>query len=171
MYARLVLLLAFFSRALAAELAPAFAGLAVVGGLGGWFVSRRRDATGATPEQPRGAKNPLELRAAFLFAIVFVVILVLTSLAREYLGRTGVYSLAAIMGVTDVDPFILGLAQGGAGATPVRLAAGAIVIAAVSNNVVKAIYAYSFADRATGRKTLVSLLSLAALGLVPLAWV
>ena len=74
------------------------------------------------------------------------------------------------MGVTDVDPFILGLAQSGAAATPLRLAAAAIVIAAASNNVIKAIYAYSFADRATGRRSLVLLLALAALGLVPLIW-
>ncbi|HEY5373420.1 MAG TPA: MgtC/SapB family protein, partial [Polyangiaceae bacterium] len=36
MYLRLVLLVAFFDRALAAELAPAFAVLGVVGGLAGW---------------------------------------------------------------------------------------------------------------------------------------
>ena len=74
------------------------------------------------------------------------------------------------MGVTDVDPFILGLAQGGPAATPLRLAATAIVIAAASNNVIKAIYAYAFADRTTGRRSLLLLLGLAILGLVPLAW-
>ena len=99
------------------------------------------------------------------------MVLVLTHLVREYLGQVGLYSLAAIMGVTDVDPFILGLAQGGAGATPLRLAAAAIVIAAASNNVVKAIYAYSFADPTTGRRSLTLLLGLAALGLIPLAWI
>ena len=74
------------------------------------------------------------------------------------------------MGATDVDPFILGLAQGGPGAAPLELAAKAIVIAAASNNVVKAVYAYSFADRTTGRRSLLLLLGLAALGLIPLAW-
>ena len=154
----LVLLLAFFNRALAAELAPAFAALGVAGSAAGWVVSRRGDGAEASPRELREARNPLELRAAFLFALVFVVVLVLTNLAREYLGRAGLYSLAAIMGVTDVDPFILGLAQGGAAATPLRIAAAAIVIAAASNNVVKAIYAYSFADRTTGRRSLAMLL-------------
>ena len=171
MYARLVLLLAFFSMPLAARLAPAFAGLAVVGGLFSWLVARREDGTAPSPEQARETKNPLELRAAFLFALVFVVMLVLTHLAREYLGRAGVYSLAAVMGVTDVDPFILGLAQGGPAATPARVAAAAIVIAAASNNLVKAIYAYAFADKETGRRSLALLLALAAVGMVPLAWV
>ena len=170
MYARLVVLLALFNLGLAAELAPAFAGLGVIGGVAGWLVSRRADGAAATASPRREPKNPLELRAAFLFALVFIVILVLTNLVREYLGRAGLYSLAAIMGVTDVDPFILGLAQG-ASATPLPLAAAAIVIAAASNNIIKAIYAYSFADRSTGRRAFVMLVALALLGLIPLAWI
>ena len=50
------------------------------------------------------------------------------------------------------------------------MAAGAILIAAASNNVVKGIYAYSLADRKTGAMSLTFLLSLAAAGLVPLVW-
>jgi uncharacterized membrane protein (DUF4010 family) len=170
MYARLEILMALFNQGLAAELAPAFGGLSVVGGLAGWAISRRGDRSDAALDTAPAAKNPLELGAALFFSLVFIVVLVVTTLAREYLGRAGLYALAAIMGVTDVDPFVLGLAQGGPVATPARLAATAIVIAAASNNVIKAIYAYAFADRSTGRRSLVLLLALAALGLIPLAW-
>jgi uncharacterized membrane protein (DUF4010 family) len=166
MYARLILLVAFFNRALAAALAPAFGALALLGGVVGWLVSHRRDEDGANTAKPREARNPLELRAAFLFAGVFVAILMITSLAHRYLGRTGLYALAAIMGVTDVDPFILGMTQ--TSPTELHLAAAAIAIAAASNNVVKGIYAYSFADRPTGRRSLILLLALAVLGLIPL---
>ena len=171
MYARLVLLLAFFDWALAVQLAPAFGGLALVGGLGGWAVSRRSDGAEVSAHRHREVKNPLELRAAFLFAFAFVVILVLTNLARDYVGRGGLYALAALMGVTDVDPFILGLTQTSPASTPLGVAAAAIVIAAASNNVVKAIYAFSFADRTTGRRSAALLLALALLGIIPLAWI
>jgi uncharacterized membrane protein (DUF4010 family) len=170
MYVRLVLLVAFFDASLAARLAPPFGGLAVAACVAGWAVSRRSRAAGENAPPPPEPRNPLELGAALLFAGVFVVILVLTGLAREALGRAGLYALAAVMGVADVDPFILGLAQGGAAATPLSLAAPAIVIAAASNNAVKALYARAFADPATGRRSLALLLGLAALGLVPLAW-
>ena len=170
MYARLVILLALFNLGLAGALAPAFGALGVIGALSGWLVSRRSDRGETATEQHREPRNPLELKAAFLFALVFVAIVVLTNLAREYLGAAGLYSLAAVMGVTDVDPFILGLAQG-ASATPLPLAAAAIVIAAASNNIIKAIYAYGFADRATGRRAFVMLVGLALLGLVPLLWI
>ena len=50
------------------------------------------------------------------------------------------------------------------------LSPSTIVIAAASNNVAKAIYAYAFADRATGRKSAALLVLLAAAGLLPLIW-
>jgi uncharacterized membrane protein (DUF4010 family) len=52
----------------------------------------------------------------------------------------------------------------------VKVAAGAILIAAASNNMVKGIYAYSLADRKTGTQALLLLVSLAAAGLIPLVW-
>lgn len=171
MYARLVLLLAFFNRELAARLAPPFLALGVLAAVAGWLISRRQDGSVEGPGQRRETKNPLELRAAFLFALVFVAVLVVTKLAREYLGRAGLYALAGLMGASDVDPFILGLTQTSPAATPLHIAAAAIVIAAASNNVIKGIYAYGFAKGATGRLSLVLLLALALLGLAPLAWI
>ncbi|HEV2324049.1 MAG TPA: DUF4010 domain-containing protein [Terracidiphilus sp.] len=96
--------------------------------------------------------------------------LVITQLAVRYLGRAGVDTLAAIMGVTDVDPFIMGLTQAAGAMTAVKVAAGAILIAASSNNLVKGVYAYSLADRRTGRQSLIFLAGLAAAGLAPLIW-
>jgi uncharacterized membrane protein (DUF4010 family) len=115
-------------------------------------------------------KNPLELSAALLFALLFVAMLVATHAAIEYMGETGVYILAAVMGVTDVDPFIMGMTQAAGALTPLKVAAVAVAIAASSNNLVKGIYAYSVADRKTGLQSLALLAALAALGLVPLFW-
>jgi hypothetical protein len=74
------------------------------------------------------------------------------------------------MGVVDVDPFVLGIAQSAGTATPLALAASAILVTAACNNIVKGIYAYSFADHQTGVQGLIALFLLAAGGLVPLAW-
>lgn len=167
MYLRLVLLLAFFNWPLAIVLAPWFAAPAAAGGIGGWLISRRNEGRASKPPEGREVANPLELRAAFLFASVFVAMLVLTNLAREHLGRTGLYLLGALMGASDVDPFILGIAQTGPTELTLSTAAGAIAIAAASNNVAKAVYAYAFADRATGRRALGLLLALAVLGALP----
>jgi len=74
------------------------------------------------------------------------------------------------MGVTDVDPFIMGMTQAAGTLTPVKSAAAAVLIAAASNNLVKGVYAYSLADRKTGAQSLALLAALAALGLAPLLW-
>jgi len=168
MYLRLAALLAIFNRELMHALAPAFAVLGALAIGAGWLWSRREGTVSDTSDSQTEPGNPLELSAAFLFALLFLAILVATELAIVYLGDSGVYSLAAIMGVTDVDPFIMGMTQAAGTSTPVPVAASAILIAAASNNAVKGVYAWYFAKAATGRQSLWLLGALAALGLIPL---
>jgi len=137
---------------------------------GGWLWTRRADKNSQEVQRESEPKNPLELTTAFLFAALFLAMLIVTQLAVTYLGKGGVDTLAAIMGVSDVDPFIMGLTQAAGKLTPLNVAAGAILIAAASNNIAKGIYAYSLADRKTGRQSLLFLAALAASGLVPLFW-
>jgi uncharacterized membrane protein (DUF4010 family) len=94
--------------------------------------------------------------------------LVLTHLVVTYLGRGGLFSLAAFMGITDVDPFIMGMTQAAGISAPINVAASAILIAAASNNAVKGAYAWYFAGGQTGRQSMVLLAALAAVGLLPL---
>jgi uncharacterized membrane protein (DUF4010 family) len=170
MYVRLVALVALFNGRLVATLAPAFLILAGVAIALGWFWSRRPDATASEVKREFEPKNPLELLAAFLFALLFLAMLIATQLAVTYLGRAGVNTLAAIMGVTDVDPFIMGMTQAAGAVTPLKVAAAAVLIAAASNNFIKGIYAYTLAGRKTGTQSLGLLAGLAVLGLVPLLW-
>jgi uncharacterized membrane protein (DUF4010 family) len=137
---------------------------------GGWLWSRIADKNTQEVKREFEAKNPLDLVTAIVFAGLFLVMLVATQLAVTYLGSAGVNTLAAIMGVSDVDPFIMGLTQAAGTLTPFKEAAAAVAIAASSNNIVKGIYAYSLADRKTGIQALVMLVSLAAMGLIPLFW-
>ena len=170
MYVRLTTLLVLFNRQLMALLWEPFLVFAVLAVGGGWLWSRRADKNSQEVQREYDPKNPLELLTAFLFAALFLAMLIATQLAVTYLGKAGVNTLAAIMGVTDVDPFIMGLTQAAGKLTPVKVAAGAILIAASSNNIVKGIYAYSLADRKTGVQSLLFLAGLAVAGLVPLIW-
>jgi uncharacterized membrane protein (DUF4010 family) len=170
MYLRLAILLGLFNPSLMIKLAPSFLGLALLALSVGWIWSHRPDASSEAIKREFEPGNPLELRAAFLFAALFLAMLVATHLTVVYLGRAGVYALAAIMGVTDVDPFIMGMTQATPTLTPLGLASACVLIAAASNNVVKGIYAYAMADRKTGTQSLCLLMGLAALGLAPLLW-
>ena len=154
MYLRLAGLVTMFNRNLMLTLGVPFAILAGVGVGAGWLWTRIPDAKAGEVKREFEPKNPLELRAAFLFAVLFLAILVATHLVVTYLGRAGVYTLAGLMGVTDVDPFIMGMTQSAGGVTSLKVASAAILIAAASNNLVKGIYAYSLSDRKTGVESL-----------------
>jgi len=170
MYLRLVVLVGLFNHELMITLAPAFLLLATVGCSTGWFWSRRRDAGTGEVKRQFEPKNPLELGAAFLFAILFLAMLVATRLAISHLGQAGVYGLAAVTGVTDVDPFIMSMTQAAGTLTPLQVAAASVLIAAASNNLVKGVYARFFADRKTGNESFWLLAGLGVLGLLPLLW-
>ena len=168
MYLRVLALLAIFNGPLAARVTLPFIALGVAAMLGGHLWSRVSDPVEGPVEPEYEAKNPLEVRSAFLFAGVFLAIMVVTKLVVERFGTIGIVALAALMGVSDVDPFIMGLTQTAGSATILATAATAVVVATASNNAIKGIYAYAFADRATGVRGLVVFLLLAAIGLLPL---
>ena len=170
MYLRLAGLVTMFNRSLMLTLGVPFAILACVGVGAGWLWTHIPEAKAGEVKREAEPKNPLELRAAFLFAVLFLAILVATHLAVTYLGRAGVYTLAAVMGITDVDPFIMGMTQSAGGVTSFKVASAAILIAAASNNLVKGIYAYSLSDRKTGVESLCLLGGLTVAGLAPLLW-
>jgi uncharacterized membrane protein (DUF4010 family) len=93
-----------------------------------WFRNRReRDEM---PEQ----ENPSELKSALLFALIYAVVLFVVAAVKERYGNRGLYVVAGLSGLTDVDAITLSTAQlVKAG----RLDAGEgwklIVLAAISN--------------------------------------
>lgn len=168
MYLRLIILLALFNQELMKQLAPAFLILAMVAITIGWLWSRQGDVIVLKTSDMFETKNPLEISAALLFAVLFVAMLVATHLAIKYLGQYGVYTLASVMGVTDVDPFIMGMAQADTALTPLHVAASGILVAASSNNVAKGVYAYTLSSRRAGIQSLIFLVCLAVCGLLPM---
>jgi uncharacterized membrane protein (DUF4010 family) len=171
MYLRIIGLVWLFNATLARTLAPSFAVLALLGILGGWFWHRLPDGEDLASATPTQAPNPLELGTAFLFAFLFLLILVATHLALTYLGKGGIYSLAGIMGVTDVDPFIMGMTHEAGATTTLQVAAIGIFIATSCNNLIKGCYAFSFARGQAGRWSLIMLAALGVAGLVPVLWI
>ncbi len=170
MYLRLALLLKIFNPGLAKQLIVPFIILGIIGIVGGFLRSLKKKSTvnpdDVQPTPPKG--NPLELKAAFSFALLFIIITIMTKYMINYFGSKGVYTLAAIMGITDVDPFILSLTQSAGQSVPLTVASISILIAAASNNAVKGLYALIFGDHQTGRQGFYLLLLFSFLGLFPL---
>ena len=92
-------------------------------------------------------QNPLEMLAALGFAIVLLVIILLSHLLNETFGDTGIYILAMISGITDVDAINLTLSRQAGNSITLETATIAILIAAAVNSVVKAFMAGLFSGR------------------------
>jgi uncharacterized membrane protein (DUF4010 family) len=170
MYLRLAALVTLFNRQLISVLIGPFLALAGLAMGIGWLWTRLPDENTGAVEQSSEPKNPLELLTAFVFAALFLAMLVATQLAVTHLGNAGIDTLAGIMGLIDVDPFIMGMTQKTGTVLPVHMAAIATLIAASSNNVAKGFYAYTLGDRKTGIQSLALLAALAMLGLIPIVW-
>jgi uncharacterized membrane protein (DUF4010 family) len=163
MYLRIGIVVALFDPPLALSLLPALLGLFFVGCILAaweWFRAATDAPTAALP-----VKNPLQLETAVTFAAMFVIITLASAWVRANYGQTGVFSLAAIAGVTDIDPFVLSLAQGSVTGMSLHAMAAAILIAAASNNALKALYAVLFGGIKACRRPAAMLLCLAVLGL------
>jgi len=175
MYGRILAIIAIFNMPLARSLALPLGGLSLVAlvicALQYWvLVPARQDDAPKTPMQLEASGNPLELGAAAVFSLLFITTSLVSTWATKQFGVTGIFSLAAIVGVSDIDPFVLNLAQGGLSDLSNATLAAAILIASSSNNILKALYAACFAG---GRATAPSAAALAILAVagVAVAWV
>lgn len=166
MYLRLLAVTAVFNIALATRLALPLCGLAAAGlaicALQYWVIAKPGDERPQAAMKLNAAGNPLELGAAAIFAILFIVTSLVSTWATKQFGVSGIYALAAIVGISDIDPFVLNLAQGGLTGVPISALVAAILIAASSNNILKAIYAAFFAG---GRATAASAVALVLLAI------
>lgn len=81
--------------------------------------------------------NPFDIVTALKFAGLLVAILMVAHYAHHYFDATGVYAVAAISGLTDVDAITLSLAKMSANGLSSHVAEPAILIAASVNTAMK----------------------------------
>ena len=89
-------------------------------------------------KEAESLQNPFEIKPSVLFALLFVVLTIVTEFVKSDFGQSGMYTLSALVGVTDITPFILSLVSS-IKINP-GLIASAIVISMMSNTIVKGIY-------------------------------
>ena len=164
MYVRLGVVIALFNLRLAWILAPALGALFAFGAGFALYEWRRMERRQHAADLSVPAINPLQIPTALIFASIFVVISVVTSWIRAAFGQTGVLIMAAAIGATDIDPFVINIAQGGVADLSVTTLSIAILIAASANNIAKAIYAVAFGGIQPSRRAAWMLVILAILG-------
>jgi uncharacterized membrane protein (DUF4010 family) len=140
MYLRLLAIIAIFNFNLAQNLLIPFISLFLISLVMFIFFKER-----GSDENTDFNSNPLELQVAFIFAGLFILMAAITQFVTTHFGNLGLQILSAIVGFTDIDPFILSLIQGEYSVTTHDLIQ-AILVAVASNNILKALYAMSFSN-------------------------
>jgi uncharacterized membrane protein (DUF4010 family) len=98
---RLMVFAAVISPAVLPVFAPVF-GCALLAGLLA-FALTRRSRVGPTELTMPDIRNPAELRAALGFALLYALVLLLSSWLVDAIGSRGAYGVAVLSGLTDVD--------------------------------------------------------------------
>ncbi len=91
--------------------------------------------------------NPINLRDAGIFALLYVLILLFVGFAEENLGPEGVYYAAGISGLTDVDAITISMANYASESLLLPIAATAVLIGALANTLVKYLLCIIFGNR------------------------
>jgi uncharacterized membrane protein (DUF4010 family) len=138
MFVRVLVLVAVVNRALLVPLLIPFVVMAVVvAGFAAWLHYRDRSANkGASGKGEVVVKNPFSLTAAAKFAALFAVVLLAVKIVQQTMPPSGLYALAALSGLVDVDAITLSMAEL-AKTGEAQVAVVALVIAALSNTLVK----------------------------------
>ncbi|MBL9216538.1 MAG: MgtC/SapB family protein [Opitutaceae bacterium] len=170
MLPRVLIVLGLISPALSARLVVPFALMAGPGVAYGLWTWWRLRARACTPEQP-AITNPLSLLTAIKFALIYAAITLLVKAAAElgYIAH-GLLPLAFVSGLSDVDAVALSVAGNlSTGAILPALAAQAVVVAAISNSILKAGLAVAFGSPVLRRHVLLLMLFIIAAGLAGVA--
>lgn len=145
MCARVILISAFFSPAiLGTILIPSLVMLAGLGGSAWYFYNQgKKEPKNSNLLTDENLESPFQLAPAFKFALVIIGIKFIAGLGLVYKNyidpQVFYYALGMISGLADVDAITMDMAgKANDGSLSLVIAATTILIAAISNNIVKA---------------------------------
>lgn len=93
---------------------------------------------GGEVEHQPAMSNPLELKSALLISAALAVVFVMSNAAQEWFGDRGIYALAVLSGIADVDAITVALANQANDGLSDTVAARGILLASLTNTLVKA---------------------------------
>lgn len=140
MCVRIVVEVAVVNPAMVWAMTPPFALMGVTAGIASWvFYRRSSKASAAGPtvaDDEMTLRNPFSLTEAAKFAVFFAAVMLIVKVVQHRYPGEGLYALAAIAGLTEVDAIALSMAEAGRTAG-IDVAVTAIIIAALANTFVK----------------------------------
>lgn len=148
MFVRVYVLVVIFNPVLSIHLLPHFLALVIISAAVSFFIYRSHPANPNDHiAEDITHQNPLELRVALIFGILYITFSLATQYTLTYFGSKGLNVLSFIVGFTDIDPFLLNLFQGKYAGITLAAICIASLQAIASNNILKMVYALSLGDK------------------------
>jgi len=168
MYLRIFLLALFFNKEIAFRLALPFILFCVVSSLiAVYFIKflQYKPQPQLDMQTITSHNNPLEFKTALVFAALFIFFGLITGFINKQYGTSGINVLSFVVGVTDIDPFILNLFQSKWN-IEISVLLMAVVNAISSNNLLKMLYGISFGSKSIRLPLIIGFGILILLGLL-----
>jgi uncharacterized membrane protein (DUF4010 family) len=153
MFPRMLLEVGLINPALLAHLSWPLSVSALIYAGGAWYYYQQADSEAPSSAEPM-LKNPFELAPALRFAALLVMIALLIKAASHWLGDVGVYLVASLSGLTDVDAITLSLSRNALSGLDAQVAVQGIYLAALSNSLIKGVLIALIAGRQLALRTL-----------------
>jgi uncharacterized membrane protein (DUF4010 family) len=119
------------------------------------------------PETKFKKESPFQLWPSVKFGILFVVVLAAIAVGKHFFGDSGVFVVAGLSGLADVDAVVLSSMEAvRAGELTVNVSHVAILIATVVNTVIKLVYVGFIGSRVLLKKLLPGVSLVALVGVV-----
>ena len=147
MYLRVFLLIVVFNPSLCMHMLPYFAILVAVSGVVAFFIYKASPDAEVVDLPETKHQNPLELKIALIFGVLYIVFSIITKYTIQYYGNGGLSVLSFIVGCTDINPFLLNLFQGNHTGISVTIISAATLQAIVSNVTCIMFYALSLGNK------------------------
>ena len=111
--------------------------------------------------------QPFAFKPALIFGLFFALVLFVAKAMQILLGATGIYITSILSGLVDVDAITLSMSSlSKSGSIHPIVAVIAIVLAAVSNTIVKASMTYIFGNKKFARSVIIGFSVILAIGLL-----
>ncbi|WP_366183580.1 DUF4010 domain-containing protein [Flavobacterium ovatum] len=168
MFIRIFILALLFNKAIALILAPSFAVFTIASTIIALYYLRLdkiKNKDNKKSYSIESNSNPLEIKTAFIFGVLFIVFAMLTGYVNTNYGTEGIKILSFVVGVTDIDPFIINIFQGKWNISN-GVIAMAVINAVTSNNLLKMIYGISLSKKTIRKPLLIGFSILVVIGLL-----
>ncbi|HXW08563.1 MAG TPA: MgtC/SapB family protein [Vicinamibacterales bacterium] len=171
MFGRVIAEVLVVNRALVGRVLLPFGAMGAAAAITAWAYFRAGASTqdsAAARVQEVPLRNPFSLTAAAKFGAFFAAILLVVKIVQTYAQGRGLYVVAALAGLTDVDAITLSMAELAKNGDP-RVPVNAIVIASLTNTLIKSAMAATLGGKVLRRPMVIAAAAIVATGIVMMA--